>query len=379
MNKNVAVYGGSFNPPTMGHYHMIEKAAKIFDCVYVVVAANPEKGKTVFTIDERIAMLKDMAHLIDPSDTKIGVVVLPAHTYLADFAYQKDAGFLIRGIRDQLDFGYEQNIYRTNRRIQPKVETIYLMPDDAYSLVSSSWVRNLVGCNGWTKVIENAVTPFVLKELMRQHLKKQFLDLLTTPIFSHIMRSDPEVLWMELEEAYGSKDYHGYAHLVDMLEALDKYVDKPDPVMKYAIFYHDFNPSEETSAEIANVKIRMVSRSLDGEDLKDKITRLIRATKHHTCEYDKEDEDIIASLDLMVLSSDTTAYSNYVGDVFNEYCEVSGKSKEEFAPLWKKGRADFLKKMLARKVIYPWDKMKSRDEQARNNMQLELSILTTEK
>jgi hypothetical protein len=56
------------------------------------------------------------------------------------------------------------------------IETIYLMPDDAYSIVSSSWVKNLVGCRGWVKVIENAVTPFVLNELKKQHLKKTFIE-----------------------------------------------------------------------------------------------------------------------------------------------------------------------------------------------------------
>jgi pantetheine-phosphate adenylyltransferase len=369
------MYGGSFNPPTLGHYHMIEKATSIFDIVYVVIAPNAGKGPSDFTVDERLAMLKDMAHKIDRSDTKISVVVLPPHTYLADYAAEKGAKFLIRGIRDQLDFGYEQNIYRTNRRIQPKVETIYLMPDDAYSLVSSSWVRNLVGCKGWTKVIENAVTPFVLKELERIYLKKVFLDLTSNPPFSHLLKGDPEVIWGEIEKGYGPKKHHTYSHLIMMLEALEKFVPNPDPFMKYAIFFHDVDDSEDKSAEIATSHIRMVSRSLGNEDIKDKISRLIKATKHHTCEYEKEDEQIITSLDLLILAQSYSDYESYIDGVRYEYLLKSGKTEMEFYPLWIKGRSDFLKKMLERKTIFPWPPMYVFNEDAKYNMQQEYADL----
>lgn len=381
MDKNIAVYGGSFNPPTFGHFHIIEKAATIFDCVYVVVAANASKGQADFTVEERVAMLKDMAHSIDPTDTKIAVTVLPTHVYLADFAYQKGAKFLVRGIRNQMDFSYEADIYRTNRRIQPKVETFYLMPDDAYSLVSSSWVRGLVGCRGWTKVIENAVTPFVLNQLKKQFLKKQFITLLNHPIFKHILRTDAEVLWDDIEIGYGDKDYHGYSHLVNMLEAYETYVPDPvmqDPFLKYAIFYHDVDPSEENSVEIATNNFRMVSRNLDGEDIKDRVTRLILATKHHTCDYEKDDERIIVSLDLMILASNEHTYSDYITGVFNEYLKASGKSREEFTPIWIKGRMEFLNKMLSRRIILPWGEMAAMDEYAINNMRRELDILNSQ-
>jgi len=378
LDKSIAVYGGSFSIPTMGHYHMIEKATQIFDIVYVTIAVNANKQKSDFPLEERLLMLKDMAHDIDPSDTKICITILPEHTYLADFAYQKGAKFLIRGIRDQIDFGYEQNIYRTNKKIQSKVETIYLMPDDAYNLVSSSWIRGIIGCRGWTEVIEYSVTPFVLNSLKRQHLKKIFMDLLKQPIFLKIMRNSNESIWSVIEKAYENNEYHGYSHLIDMLDSYDLYfpdLSMQDPIMKYAIFFHDIDSSEEKSAQIAMSNIRTVNGIGDGEDIRDKIYRLIMATKHNTCEYEKEDEKIIASLDLRILASNRLKYNNYVGDVFSEYLRKSGKSGVEFRPTWISERSAFLKKMLSRRVIFPWCGMDEWNPIAIENMKEELSDL----
>ena len=81
---------------------------------------------------------------------------------------QLNADFLIRGIRDTIDFPYELNIYRTNRKISHLVETVYLMPDDDFSLVSSSWIKGLVGMRGWKKLIKKDVHPYVLKQLERK-------------------------------------------------------------------------------------------------------------------------------------------------------------------------------------------------------------------
>lgn len=383
-NKLSCVYGGSFDPPTNGHYHLVKKAATIFDSVYVVLAENTnKKSKAMFTDKERLAMLQDMANSIGPTHVKVSI--LPQSSYLANFAYELGAGFLIRGIRDQLDFGYEQNIYRTNRYIQPNIETIYLMPDDAYSLVSSSWIKGLIGCNDWTNVIKDSVTPFVLNELKKRFLKDKFLDLVQNTSFRHfVMQGREDNIWKEICKHYEDKDYHGFDHLINFFEALYTYNPNPDPIMVYSVFMHDINPSEEKSAQIANSFLRMISRTLNDEGLQDRITRLIMATKHNTCIYDKEDEQIIASIDLLVLAKPSTQYEKYVKKVFNEYLKASGKTREEFLPGWQNGRMKFLKKMLDRKVIFPSEKFRNMDSGecdycferiARANMTTELNIL----
>lgn len=373
---NSCVMGGSYDMPTLGHYHLIEKAATIFDCVYVILAENAsKKSKAMFTEEERIAMLKDMANSIDPSGNKVKVMVSPPNAYLVTLASQLGAKFLIRGIRDQIDFGYEQNIYRTNRKIQPEVETIYLMPDDAYSLVSSSWVKGLVGYTGWTEVIKDCVTPFVLNELKKYYLKGKFMELTKTHPLNHTLRLDGEDIWSEIVKGYGGKSYHGFTHLMSFLDALYTYVEKPDPLMVYAIFMHDIDPDEEKSVEIAQDNIRMVSHGMGEEDIKEKIARLVLATKHNTCEYKKEDEQIMASLDLLILASNIDEYAKYVQNVFDEYWKASGKTKEEFMPLWYKGRSEFLQKMLDRKVIFPWAKLSELELPAKIHMRNELAEL----
>lgn len=375
-NKDYCVYGGSYDPCTLGHYHLIEKAATIFDRVYVVLAENAKKkSSSMFSEETRLAMLKDIADSINekyPVDIKVIVTSLSPSVYLASYADQLGAKFLIRGIRDQIDFGYEQTIYRTNRRIQPKIETIYLMPDDAYSLVSSSWVKSLIGCAGWIKVVDGCVIPFVLKELQKRYLKDRFMELAHGPL-QHLLRGNAEPLWKEICDNYGPKDFHGFNHLITMLENLYAHVVSPDPLMVYSIFLHDIDPSEDKSAEIAADNMRMVSRHIDEEDPRDKVLRLIKATKHNTCEYSKEDEQIIVSMDLLTLAVPPDEYDVYVDKIFNEYLKTSGKSEQEFIPLWNKVRSDFLKKMLDRKVIFPWDQIsKSLESQAIENMKAEL-------
>lgn len=381
---NTCVYGGTFDPPTMGHYHIIEKASKMFDCVHVVLAENPKKKSlAMFSQDERLLMLNDMVKLIDPTGEKVKVAVLADFSYLASYAKQIKAQFLIRGIRDQLDFGYEQNIYRTNRRIQNNVETIYLMPDDAYSLVSSSWIKGLIGQNGWVNVIKDSVTPFVLNELAKRFVKGKLADLLhSTPFQHYIYTSKEETIWDTMLEAYGKNDYHGFYHLIELIEAMNEY-GSSDQLMLYAVLMHDINKSEAVSSNIARRFIRMTSQNLAGEDYRDKIDRLIMATMHKTCEYKQEDEKFVASIDLLVLARNQDEYSKYVKEVFEEYLKASGKTKLEFVPMWIKGRSEFLRKMLDRDVIYSCeeirnrknDQMASNETMARFNMTRELGIL----
>ena len=384
MNTNIpfnsCVMGGSYDPPTAGHYHLIKKASTIFDCVYVILAENAtKKAKSMFTDEERIAMLNDMAKSIDPSGNKVKVMVSPPSMYLANLANKLGAKFLIRGVRDQIDFGYEQNIYRTNRLIQPQVETLYLMPDDAYSLVSSSWIKSLIGCSGWTDVIKGGVTPFVLNELKKKYLEGKFFDLFKTHPLNDIDAQYARELWGEIVKSYGQKSYHGFDHLIHFFDGASTYIDSRDTVMDYSIFMHDIRISEQESAELATANFsfedKLMSTLYNTESLKNKVTRLIMATTHNTCEYVKEDEQIIASLDLRILASSVDEYIEYSRNVFDEYWKMSGKTKEEFIPLWKKGRSEMLQKMLARRVIFPWKKMKHMETPARCNIKLELDLL----
>jgi pantetheine-phosphate adenylyltransferase len=216
MKDVIAIYGGTFDPPTNGHYHIIEKAVKIFNKVHIVVASNPDKKNYMFSVDKRVSMLQGMIEEIKFkfSLCDISVDILSENTYLASFAHNiSSKSVLVRGIRDEIDFSYEQKLCRTNKLIQPNIETIYIMPDDSYSLVSSSWIKGLIGCNGWRNIIEQNTPPNVAIEIKENYLRQIFCKL-----DSNISTSNKDFFWKEICRLYKNRKYHGYDHLISMFE-----------------------------------------------------------------------------------------------------------------------------------------------------------------
>ena len=129
-----AIYPGTFDPVTYGHIDLIERAQDIFSEVIVAVAHNPQK-KPLFGVKERVDMLeeatKDMKDIaIDDFD---GLII--------DYARRQKAGVLIRGVRMISDFEYEFQMALTNRKLDPDIETIFLMPHESYSYLSSKLLK----------------------------------------------------------------------------------------------------------------------------------------------------------------------------------------------------------------------------------------------
>lgn len=131
-----AIYPGSFDPITMGHVDVIERAAQMFDLVTVVIARNSKKTP-LFNEEERLEMaVESLRHLPNVSVTvHDGLVV--------DFAEQAGASVIVRGLRAVTDFEYEFQIALMNRKLQPNVSTIFLMPHEKYTYLNSSIIREL--------------------------------------------------------------------------------------------------------------------------------------------------------------------------------------------------------------------------------------------
>ena len=158
-----AVYAGSFDVFTNGHLRMIEEGARLFDELIVVVAVNPAK-KRLFSLEASQEMiLASTAHL-----ENVSICVLPKDQYLVHFAKEFGVQFILRGLRAQSDFQYERNVQMTNRRIEPSVQTIFILTPPEFSDVSSSWVKGLIGPKGWEDVVEQFVPTAVLEELKRK-------------------------------------------------------------------------------------------------------------------------------------------------------------------------------------------------------------------
>ena len=129
-----AIYPGSFDPVTYGHIDLIKRAQEIFSEVIVAVAHNPHK-KPLFSIKERVRMLK-----VATSGMK-GVEVSDFNGLVVDYARKQKVKVLIRGVRMISDFEYEFQMALTNRKIAPDIETIFLMPHESYSYLSSRLLK----------------------------------------------------------------------------------------------------------------------------------------------------------------------------------------------------------------------------------------------
>ena len=138
------IYPGSFDPPTNGHLDLIERGAKIFDELIVAILLNEEK-QPLFSIAERTAMLREMtSHCANVSvDTFDGLLV--------DFAVARKAQAVLRGIRAISDYEYELQMALMNRKLQPRIETVFMMPAEAYSYVSSRLVKEIFRLGGSVK------------------------------------------------------------------------------------------------------------------------------------------------------------------------------------------------------------------------------------
>jgi pantetheine-phosphate adenylyltransferase len=151
----IAVCPGSFDPLTMGHVDIIERAARLFDRVIVAVLINQEK-KPLFSLDERVEIIREVfaAHPNVAVDTFEGLLV--------DYAQQKHASVIIRGLRAVSDFEFEFQMALMNRHLSPQIETAFMMPAEQYTYISSRLIKEVFGLGGH---IEGLVPPLVEQRL----------------------------------------------------------------------------------------------------------------------------------------------------------------------------------------------------------------------
>jgi pantetheine-phosphate adenylyltransferase len=157
-----AIYPGSFDPATYGHLDVIERALTLFDELIVAVAANPDKHP-LFALDERVDML------VKATAGMSGVSVEGFEGLLTEFAVAKKSGVIIRGLRALSDFEYEFQLTLTNRKLDGSIETIFMMPSEAYSYISSRIIKEIVKLGGSAE----AFVPPVIEECLKRKLGKR--------------------------------------------------------------------------------------------------------------------------------------------------------------------------------------------------------------
>ena len=141
MKTSIAIYPGSFDPVTNGHLDLIERGEKMFDTLIVAVLRNVEK-QPLFTVPERIEMMREITKQWS------GVEVEVFDGLLVDYARKRGAGVILRGIRAVSDYEYELQMALMNRKLEPRLETVFMLPGLSYSYLSSKLVREIAQLGG---------------------------------------------------------------------------------------------------------------------------------------------------------------------------------------------------------------------------------------
>ena len=159
MDPVLAIYPGSFDPVTNGHLDLIERAAKIFKRLVVAVLRNTEKAP-LFTLPERLEMLREVSSAFP------NVEVDSFDGLLTDYARRRQAQVLLRGIRAVSDYEYELQMAMMNRRLEPDLETIFMLPAEAYSYLSSHLVREIAQLGGAV----TGLVPLAVEKRLREKI-----------------------------------------------------------------------------------------------------------------------------------------------------------------------------------------------------------------
>ena len=154
---SVAIYPGSFDPLTNGHVDIIERGARLFDRIIVAMLINMDKSP-LFTLPERVEITREVFH--DSANVEVDTF----DGLLVDYARRRNAGVIVRGLRAISDFEYEMQMALMNRHLNPNVETVFMMPAEPYTYVSSRLVKEVAALGG---SVTNLV-PRLVEERLRE-------------------------------------------------------------------------------------------------------------------------------------------------------------------------------------------------------------------
>ena len=141
MKNKIGIFPGSFDPITSGHRHIIEKASKLVDVLIVGIGDNSSK-KSLYSLEEREEWVKNTFKNYD------NILVKKYNGLTINFAEKENAKYIFRGLRSSIDYEYEKQIAETNSVLNKEIETIFLLSDKKYGMISSSIVRDIIKNNG---------------------------------------------------------------------------------------------------------------------------------------------------------------------------------------------------------------------------------------
>jgi pantetheine-phosphate adenylyltransferase len=360
ITRHKCVYAGSFDPLTNGHLWMIREGAKLFDELVVAIGVHPaKKGK--FSIEERLDMLKASLTSI----TNITVSSFSAH-FLADYARQLSAGYILRGIRGESDYEYERGMRYVNEDLNPELSTIFLIPPREIVEVSSSMVKGLIGPAGWESVVANYVPAPVYRKILDHELSRAFLAL-----WDEVTGQAGDEVYTEISERYSEphRYYHTLAHLSACLSELEQLQLSPGQHERIAlaIWFHDviYEPlakdNEIRSAEFFQKKAREAAMP---KSLIKEVSQMIEATATHQALSgpDAHATRLFIDIDLAILGASPARFHAYDKAIRKEY---AGLPEAIYNPK----RKSVLQKFLDRQSLFCTPEFREKYEvQARKNL-----------
>ncbi len=362
-----AIYTGTFDPPTLGHEWVIDQSRKIFHKVIVVIAINSEK-KTMFTIDERKAMLLSITKNMENVSIEIC-----SDKFIANFAKELGAEYVVRGVRSNQDLEYETLIQEVNRKINPNLQHVYLVPPASLAHTSSSLAKGLVGPEGWEGAVSEYVSHSVLARLKAKFGKKSNL----WKALEGRNASGSEIeFWDMLKSPYyeTGRFYHNMDHINSMLcevEDIKRFLIDPEAV-ELAIWFHDRvydTKALDNELKSADEGFEIMKKFGLSEFFCKYIHHFVLVTDHKTVPLNT-DEKYIADIDLAILGKDTEEFDEYEKNIRKEYSWVPEET-------YRIERKKVLQYFLKREYIYHTEYFMGKYEtKARENLKRSIEVLS---
>ena len=166
--RRLGLYPGTFDPVTLGHLDIIERAVKLVDHLVIGVATTNPPKSALFSPEERVAMVKAEAEKL--AEGRATIAVEPFHSLLVKFAEQVGAGVIVRGLRAVSDFEYEFQMVAMNQRLNTEIETVFLMADPRHQAIASRLVKEIALLGGEVGAF---TTPLVAQALVKRYKERK--------------------------------------------------------------------------------------------------------------------------------------------------------------------------------------------------------------
>lgn len=317
------VYAGTFDPLTNGHWWVIKSALEIADKLLIFVAENPTKT-TMFTAKERKQMIEEVS-LSEGLENSIEVMVV-RNEYVASKAIKMGADYMIRGIRNQIDFDSEALLQKANVDVIGGAKTIFVMPPRDLDSVSSSFIKSLVGPVGW----HFKVKQFLPEAVYRKFLKRFIFDT-SNDYLSEYEKDDISALLEKVWSSYSAKDrhYHNFEHIAHCLQEFQWYEANceekhfhPQSIV-LAILAHDLVYGQKSVHSDEELSAQCLVDLIKSSYYASQLVLETQHTKENALKIETEtfklDKYLLKSIDLAILGQDWDVYDWYTKGVRKEY------------------------------------------------------------